>query len=535
MSGTRRKPGRLGPFVEGYRAWLLERGYTPQTTRGMLKELGRAGALDGRAGRRAGRAGCGGGSSVLAARRAAGQRRVRACVRCTRWSRSARGGCHGTRADGPGELTPLERLVAGYRGWLVGERGLAEPTVIRYERLARRFLAGRVSDAGELGVAGLTGADVSAFLLAECARVSVGSAKGRVAELRSLLRFLYLRGFTEQRWPTRCRRSRAGATPRSRPRWRPPKLSGCWTRATGRRSAARATSRSCCCSRGSGCARSRSRGWSSRTSTGAPASSWCAARRAAMTGCRCPPTSARRWPAIWRCAAGADSRHVFLTVKAPTRPIRADLVGDVVQRACLRAGVAHVGAHRLRHTLASELLRAGRVAGRHQPGAAPQRPGHHRRSTPRSISAGCARSRGRGRERRDERAGPSAGGLPAAAARARPQARRRRAACCRGSSSHLDATGAEYVTIDGGAGVVAEPRHAGGQHRPGPADDGRARVRPLPRRDRPAHRGPTDRAGPDPAPAASAVHLHRRRRAGVDGRKRAARSRSRCAPRPTRR
>jgi site-specific recombinase XerD len=48
-----------------------------------------------------------------------------------------------------------------------------------------------------------------------------------------------------------------------------------------------------------------------------------------------------------------------LTVKAPTRPIRAELVGDVVQRACLRAGIAHVGAHGLRHTFASELLRHG--------------------------------------------------------------------------------------------------------------------------------------------------------------------------------
>ncbi|MCA1698295.1 MAG: hypothetical protein LC790_05060 [Actinobacteria bacterium] len=58
-------------------------------------------------------------------------------------------------------------------------------------------MAGRVADAGELDVAGLTGADVSAFLLAECARVSVGSAKGRTAELRSLLRSLYLRRFMD--------------------------------------------------------------------------------------------------------------------------------------------------------------------------------------------------------------------------------------------------------------------------------------------------------------------------------------------------
>jgi len=29
MSGSRRKPRPLGPFVDGYRAWLLGRGYSP--------------------------------------------------------------------------------------------------------------------------------------------------------------------------------------------------------------------------------------------------------------------------------------------------------------------------------------------------------------------------------------------------------------------------------------------------------------------------------------------------------------------------
>lgn len=43
MSGTRRKPGVLGPQVEGYRAWLVARGYTPSTVRNMLKELGQVG------------------------------------------------------------------------------------------------------------------------------------------------------------------------------------------------------------------------------------------------------------------------------------------------------------------------------------------------------------------------------------------------------------------------------------------------------------------------------------------------------------
>lgn len=55
----------------------------------------------------------------------------------------------------------------------------------------------------------------------------------------------------------------------------------------------------------------------------------------------------------------AGARHVFLTCRAPRGPIRADLVGNVVERACRRAGVPHVGPHRLRHALAGELLRQG--------------------------------------------------------------------------------------------------------------------------------------------------------------------------------
>jgi site-specific recombinase XerD len=50
---------------------------------------------------------------------------------------------------------------------------------------------------------------------------------------------------------------------------------------------------------------------------------------------------------------------VFLTVRAPRQPIRPDLVGDVVERACRRAGLPPAGAHRLRHGLATEMLRRG--------------------------------------------------------------------------------------------------------------------------------------------------------------------------------
>ena len=43
MPGTRRKPGLLGPYVEGYSAWLDRRGHTALTARNMLKEFGQVG------------------------------------------------------------------------------------------------------------------------------------------------------------------------------------------------------------------------------------------------------------------------------------------------------------------------------------------------------------------------------------------------------------------------------------------------------------------------------------------------------------
>ena len=57
-----------------------------------------------------------------------------------------------------------------------------------------------------------------------------------------------------------------------------------------------------------------------------------------------------------RCAC----RSVFVTARGrPPRPLTATAVRRVVARACARAGLPRLGAHRLRHTLASDMLRAG--------------------------------------------------------------------------------------------------------------------------------------------------------------------------------
>ena len=87
MSGTRRKPGRLGSFVEGYRVWLLERGYTPGTVRGMLKVLGHLGRWMEREGLEPGELDVAALERFLACLRAEGLRRVPTFRRCAGWWR----------------------------------------------------------------------------------------------------------------------------------------------------------------------------------------------------------------------------------------------------------------------------------------------------------------------------------------------------------------------------------------------------------------------------------------------------------------
>ena len=51
-------------------------------------------------------------------------------------------------------------------------------------------------------------------------------------------------------------------------------------------------------------------------------------------------------------------RELFLRMLAPVGPLGRGGVSSIVRRACRRAGVAEVGAHRLRHTLACSLVAA---------------------------------------------------------------------------------------------------------------------------------------------------------------------------------
>ena len=53
------------------------------------------------------------------------------------------------------------------------------------------------------------------------------------------------------------------------------------------------------------------------------------------------------------------SALLFTTLRPPGRPLSSGAIGHVVGTACRRAGLARIGAHRLRHTLATASLNAG--------------------------------------------------------------------------------------------------------------------------------------------------------------------------------
>lgn len=356
MSGTRRKPGQLGAHVEGYRAWLGRRGYTPPTVRNMLKELGQVGRWLSAEGLEPAQLSEELLAAFLTARRGAGHPRVpglRGMRPLLTYLREI-----GAVAVPVPVSTPLEVLLGQYRTWLVEERGLAEATVLRYERTARRFLQEAASAGTEPAV--LTGADVNAFLLAECARVSAGSAKGRVAELRSVLRFLFLRQVTPLGLGTAV-----------------PPVGG-WRLATVPPTMTATDVQSLLdhCERGSEVGERDFAILTLISRLGIRSIEvarlelgdvdWRAGeillRGKARRQGRLPlPTDVGEAMVAYlsRRERVDGDRHLFLTCRAPRGPIRADLVGDVVERACRRAGLPTVGPHRLRHALAAELLRRG--------------------------------------------------------------------------------------------------------------------------------------------------------------------------------
>lgn len=250
-----------------------------------------------------------------------------------------------------------ETLLGSFERYLLDERGLAPGTVCGYVAHARRFLAGLSGK--ELH--GLAASEVTAAVLGEVGRVSsVSAAQNFVAGLRAFLRYGFLEGLVGT------------------------DLSGAALAVTGRRrsglpqgiSPAQAHALLASCDR--------------RTALGRRDYAIIlillrlGLRRSELAGVMLDDLHWRAAEVVVRGKGGRtdrlplpaevgaaiagylsrgrppmEHREVFLRARAPFGPIDAGTVSSTVRRACRRAGIASMGAHRLRHTLACEMVAAG--------------------------------------------------------------------------------------------------------------------------------------------------------------------------------
>lgn len=257
------------------------------------------------------------------------------------------------------QVGPLEELLADYGRYLSVERGLCDHTVLdAYVPAARLFLSGLDGGAG-LDLARLAAVDVSSFLARECPPRSVAGARDLVCALRSLLRYLHVAGLipTSLLWAVP---SVADLRDRSLPRGLEPAavrrlLASCdRRRLVGRRDYAILLLLSRLGLRAG-----------EVTAITLDDIDW----RAGMLvvhgkGNRedtlpLPTDVGEAIVSYLRRRPRCQCRALFLPVTAPRQGLNRCTVGWVVRAACDRAGLPRVGPHRLHHTAATGMLRAG--------------------------------------------------------------------------------------------------------------------------------------------------------------------------------
>ncbi len=201
---------------------------------------------------------------------------------------------------------------------------------------------------------------INAFLLSECARASVGAANNLVTALRALLRFFYLRGHTTMSLAD-CVPAGAAWRDSGKSRALDPGdvrrlLASCDRRtADGRRDYAILTVLARLGLRANEVASL------SLNDIDWPAGEITVAGKGGRRDRLPVPVDVGQAVADY-CRRGRprnEHRALFLHARAPYSPLSSSAITQVVVQASRRAGLPRVGAHRLRHSSASAMRRAG--------------------------------------------------------------------------------------------------------------------------------------------------------------------------------
>jgi integrase/recombinase XerD len=350
--------GPLAPFADAFSSELRARGYTPHTSVNQLRQVGRLSCWLEAGGLSVGELNAQRVEEFLAAERAGAPRRhslSRPGLLCLLDVLHQLGVLAVEEPAGAG--SPVEALLGRFERHLLAERGLAAGTVGGYVGHARSFLDGLAPDQG---LAALTAAEVTRAVLRTSGMVSVSATQNFVAGLRSFLRFCFIEGLVE------LDLSQAALPVTGRRRSSLPR--GITT------ADARALLGSC--DRRSALGRRDYAVIVTLLRLGLRAGEVAALRiddidwRAGELVTRGKGGRQDRLPLpvdVGRAIAAylqrgrptSDRREVFLRARAPFGPIAPGTVRSTVRRACRWAGIPEVGAHRLRHTLACEMVAAG--------------------------------------------------------------------------------------------------------------------------------------------------------------------------------
>ena len=255
---------------------------------------------------------------------------------------------------------PVAALLDRYHRYLVVERGLTEKTACGYIDQVRPFIVSRERADG-LDLAGLAAGDITRFVLTACPHRATGSAKLIITALRSVLSWLHLEGEVAVALASAVP-SAAGWRLSGLPRGLEPEelrrlLASCdRRRRTGRRDYAILLLLARLGLRAGEVA-----------ALGLDDIDWHHAEmvvRGKGQHVERLPLPADVGAAIARYLrrgrpSTAQGRSVFVRVMAPHRALTTGGVTMVVFDAGQRAGLGKIHAHRLRHTAATAMLRAG--------------------------------------------------------------------------------------------------------------------------------------------------------------------------------